>query len=99
MSIATCEKHGLRFDPETQAGCVLCRKEAVAASGVAPTVSTAAQRAERPSPAAVSPVPANGVLAPLAVAVGLWLVSALALYTIHQQIAVSIVAAQAAEEA
>ncbi len=86
MATAICEKHKLRFDPEMQSGCVLCRKEAAAAAGIAPP-SPAAEVASRVSHSAAETGSAGGILAPLGVAAAIWVVSALTLYTVHQEMA------------
>lgn len=72
MATALCEKHKLRFDPETQTGCVLCRREAgqVSPSAGAPPPTPVEAGAERPLPA-IAPVraaPAPAVAPPAAAA-------------------------------
>lgn len=86
MATAICEKHKLRFDPETQSGCVLCRKEAAAASGIAPPAPTA-ESAGRGPHAAPESGSAGDILAPLGVAAAIWVVSALTLFAVHREMA------------
>jgi hypothetical protein len=71
MPTVVCQKHGLRYDPETQIGCVVCRREAAAAAPAA----TPAAPAE------------DGLGKPLAVAAAIWLASALVLFAAHREMA------------
>ena len=102
MPTVVCEKHRLRYDSETQSGCVLCRKEAAAAGGVpvAGGAPGAATSRSAPSTAApgITPAASTGVAGPLAVAASIWLVSSVLLYGAHHQIAAAYVADQADEE-
>jgi hypothetical protein len=86
MATAICEKHKLRFDPETHSGCVLCRKEAGAVPAEAAPAAKSAGPAAGPAGEA-----AGGLGGPLGVAAAIWLVAALALYTAHQQLAAAYV--------
>ena len=103
MPTVVCEKHRLRYDSETQSGCVLCRKEAAAAGGV-PTASGAPGAAtNRPAPSTpapgITPAASTGLAGPLAVAASIWLVSSVLLYRAHHQIAAAYVSDQADEAA
>jgi hypothetical protein len=83
MPTAVCEKHGLRYDPESQAGCVICRREAGASSLAA-------------SPASAAPAE-DGLARPLALAAAIWLISALALFGVHREMATVYLAADEPE--
>ena len=111
MPTVVCEKHRLRYDSETQTGCVLCRKEAGAAAGATVPNEVPAAAASRPAPGspapasskpqspAAPPPAATGVAGPLAVAASIWLVSSVVLYTAHHQIAAAYASDPADEEA
>ena len=72
---ALCERHRLRYDPRTQTGCVLCRREEAGASSVEPVAKGGA---------------ADDVRRGWAVAALLWLAAAGALFGVHRQIAAAL---------
>lgn len=67
-----CERHGLRFDPATQSGCVLCRRERAAA--------------EAPEARPVRPTTIDAVGPGWLVAALLWLAAGAALYGLHERV-------------
>jgi hypothetical protein len=96
MATVVCEKHRLRYDAETQSGCVTCRREAAAtAGGVLPGSAPAAGR----QPEVASSIPKVGLTIPLAVAASIWFVSAFVLYAAHRKIAANFLSDPAVEAA
>jgi hypothetical protein len=76
--LAKCEKHGLHYDPAKMTGCVICRREALAAG----------TGGALPSPA-VDPLspPSRSLLGPLLVTAALCFGAGFAFYLLHGAVA------------
>jgi hypothetical protein len=90
MVVVVCEKHQLRYDAETQSGCVVCRREAATPEAGGSTAANAAP---------VREASAGGLLLPLAVAGSIWLLSAAVLFVTHQSLAAAYLFDRAEREA